>query len=367
MEFNILVMPGDGVGPEVVAEGLKVLNSVAERFGHKFNYTFRDVGGIAIDKYGTPMPHENIALARSSHAVMFGSVGGPKWDLLPTTERPERGLLYLRRTLGLFANIRPVRVFPGMESASAVRPEQIKDVNLVMVRELTGGLYYAKPKRRWTMATGRRAVDTMKYSEREIARVLRVGFELARMRNRNLTSVDKANVLETSQLWREMATEMAQEYPDVKLEHALVDSCSMQLINDPRRFDVLVAENIFGDILSDEAGVLAGSLGMLPSASLAGVPTAGGKRRTLGLYEAVHGSAPDIAGEGKANPIATILSAGLMLRYSLLLTEESDLVEAAVGEALNRGLRTADIAAPDQRPVSTREMGDGIGVLVREM
>ena len=364
MQFNILVVPGDGIGPEVVAEGVRVLDAVGTRYGHTFRYTYRDVGGSAIDRYGTPLQDETISLARKSKAILFGAVGGPKWDHLPTALRPERGLLRLRRELGLFANLRPVRVFPGMEDASAVKSERAKGTDLMVVRELTGGLYYAKPKRRWRTATGRHGVDTLRYSEREMERVIRVGFELARSRRRKLTSADKANVLETSQLWREIANELALEYPDVELEHVLVDSCAMQLISNPTRFDVLVMENILGDILSDEAGVLSASLGMLPSASLAGAPAIEkGQRLTLGLYEPVHGSAPDIAGQGKANPIGTILSVALLLRYSLGQHEEAALVEAAVQRALEKGLRTADIAEAGQKPGTTRQMGKAIAEL----
>jgi 3-isopropylmalate dehydrogenase len=357
--FNVLVLPGDGIGPEVTAAATKVLEAVAARWGHAFHFSEELVGGAAIDAYGYPLRQETIQAAKRSDAVLFGAVGGPRWD--NASVRPEAAILGLRKALGLYANLRPVRVLPGMEESSAVKSDRIRGTDMIIIRELTGGLYFAKPKRRWTTAQGRRGVDTLRYTEREVERILRVGFELARGRRKKLTSVDKANVLESSRLWREVANEVAQDYPDVELEHALVDSCAMQLVANPTRFDVVVMENMFGDILSDEAAVLVASLGMLPSASLAGLPQSGGRRRrtVMGLYEPIHGTAPDIAGQGKANPVGTILSASFMLRYSLGLAAEADAITRAVEDALASGLRTPDIASGGSA-VSTRQMTDAI-------
>ena len=363
--LRVLLLPGDGVGPEVTASAHRVLEVVAARWGHTLHFDVDLVGGSAIDRYGEPLRRETIAAARRSHAVLFGAVGGPRWDDAPV--RPEAAILGLRKTLGLYANIRPVKVFPGLEESSPVKSDRVRGTDIVIVRELTGGLYFARPKRRWSTARGRRGVDTLLYTEAEISRILRVGFELARGRRRRLTSVDKANVLETGRLWRTVAEEVARDYPDVELEHALVDSCAMQLVATPTRFDVLVMENMFGDILSDEAAVLTASLGMLPSASLAGPPPTAptGRRRVVrGLYEPVHGSAPDIAGQGKANPIGAILSVALMLEYSFGLLEEATAVRQAVERALADGLRTADIATEGGPPASTRQMTDTITGLV---
>ncbi len=358
MEFNIAVLPGDGIGPEVIAEGVKVLERVGSRFGHHFNLSYDDVGGAAIDKHGVPLRPETMEMARRADAVLFGAVGGPKWDDPKATVRPEDGILEIRKALSVFANVRPVKVFPDLAESSVLKPGVLEGVDMVIIRELTGGLYYALPKNRRLTRHGRTGVDTLRYSEAEIERVLRVGFELARRRSGKLTSVDKANVLETSRLWRQVATELGEEYPDVELEHILVDNCAMQLIQRPSRFDVIVAENTFGDILSDEAAVLAASMGLLPSASLAEIPMEG--RRARGLYEPIHGTAPDIAGQGIANPIAAILSVALMLRYSLALTEEAAVVEQAVERALDDGLRTPDIAAQPDGAATTTEMGDRI-------
>ena len=360
MDYDITVLAGDGIGPEVVAEGVRVLNVVSRRFGHAFHLTHDLIGGCAMDSYGTPLRQETVERCKGSDAVLFGAVGGPKWDDPSAPVRPEDGLLALRKGLGLFANIRPVKVYPALADATPLKPSVLKGVDLVVVRELTGGLYFGLPKRRWSTQHGRRGVDTMRYTEREIKRILRAGFELARSRRGVLTSVDKANVLETSRLWREVATELAPEYPEVKLDHMLVDACAMQLMLNPRRFDVIVTENTFGDILTDEAAVLAGALGMLPSASLAKVPSATSarrRRRVLGLYEPIHGSAPDIAGQGKANPLATTLSIAMMLRYSLGLPAEADTVERAVDRALADGYRTQDIAMPGTKAIGTAEMG----------
>ena len=358
MEFNIAVLSGDGIGPEVTAEGVKALQAVAGAFGHSFNLEYGDVGGISIDKHGTPLLPEVQDLAGAADAVLFGAVGGPKWDDPAATTRPEDGLLQLRSHLGVFANIRPVKVYPNLAESNVLKPEVLEGVDMVVVRELTGGLYYAQPKGRYETPQGWTGVDTMRYSEGEIERVLRVGFELARVRRGKLASIDKANVLECSRLWRQIATRLGEEYPDVELEHVLVDACAMQLIQRPARFDVIVAENTFGDILTDEAAVLSASMGLLPSASLADVPIAG--RKIRGFYEPIHGTAPDIAGQGIANPVASTLSVALMLRYSLGLTEEAASVERAVEQVLDAGYRTPDIAVNESSRVSTTEMGDRI-------
>ena len=352
--YPILLAPGDGIGPEVMEEGLKVLTAVERRFGHEFHYENAIVGGAAIDEYGIALLDETLEVASRSRAVLFGAVGGPKWDNPQASIRPEQAILGLRKGLGLFANIRPVRVNPLLISENTIKTEILQGVDMVVVRELTGGIYFGKPQKRWTNSRGRQAVDTMRYSEREIERILRTGFELARGRRGKLTSVDKANVLDTSRLWREIAVELSAEYPDVELDHLLVDACSMHLITHPATFDVIVTGNMFGDILTDEASVLAGSLGMLPSASL-------GRRRRdgtgIGMYEPIHGTAPDIAGQGIANPIAMILSVALMLRHSLALEDEAAAIERAVDDVLAEGYRTADIESEGATTVDTSRMG----------
>ena len=359
MPFKIAVIPGDGIGPGVVAEGVRVLQRVGDLFGHRFDLAYGVAGGCAIDQFGAPLPDETLRLCRRSHAVLLGAVGGPKWDNPKVTVRPEQGLLALRKGLRLFANIRPLKVFPQLKDSTPLKPSVLDGVDMVVVRELTGGLYFGRPKRRWRTSRGRKAVDSMAYSEGEIKRILRVGFDLAQNRRRKLTSVDKANILQSSMLWRELALEMASEYPEVQLDHLLVDTCSMQLIRNPAQFDVIVTENTFGDILTDEASVLSGSMGMLPSASLNMADSERGTKRgkTLGLYEPVHGSAPDIAGQDKANPIATVLSVAMMLRYSLSLNEEAQRVEKAVEQVLADGYRTPDIMQQGTKAVGTREMG----------
>ncbi|HCV00995.1 MAG: 3-isopropylmalate dehydrogenase [Dehalococcoidia bacterium] len=352
--YPVLLASGDGIGPEVLEEGLKVLNAVERRYGYEFQYENGVVGGAAIDQYGIALQDETLEAAARSRAVLFGAVGGPKWDDPQASIRPEQAILGLRKGLGLFANIRPVRVNPLLLGDSAIKREVLEGVDMIVVRELTGGIYFGKPQKRWVNSRGRQAVDTMRYSEREIERILRTGFELARGRRHKLTSVDKANVLDTSRLWREIAVELSEEYPDVELEHVLVDACSMHLITHPDTFDVIVTGNMFGDILTDEASVLAGSMGMLPSASL------GRRRRNgtgIGMYEPIHGSAPDIAGKGIANPIAMILSVALMLRHSLALEEAAVAVEQAVDDVLSEGYRTVDIQAGDGRIVDTARMG----------
>jgi 3-isopropylmalate dehydrogenase len=356
LNFKIAVLPGDGVGPEVVAEAVKVLEAVGKRFGHSFEYREGLVGGAAIDVYGVALTEETLEMCRACDAVLLGAVGGPKWDDPLAKVRPEDGLLALRKGLGLFANLRPVKVLPMLVDATTLKPEVVRGVDLIFVRELTGGLYFGQPKKQWRTAEGRQAVDTMAYSEQEIERIVRVGFEIALTRRRKLTSVDKANVLETSRLWRQIANEVSKDYPQVELEHMLVDACAMRLIQRPSQFDVLVTENTFGDILTDEASMLAGSMGMLPSASLAEVPR-GGVSRAFGLYEPIHGSAPSRAGQDMANPIATILSAALMLRYSFGLTAEADAVEKAVVAVLEDGYRTYDIMSEGKIKLGTKAMG----------
>ena len=361
MNFSIAVLPGDGVGSEVTDEAVKVMEAVGRRFGHTFELGYGRVGGNAIDETGTPLPDETVELIANTEAVLFGAVGGPKWDDPQAKVRPEDGILAIRKDLGLFANVRPVKVYPALLNSSPVKPQLLRGVDMIIVRELTGGLYFSRPKRRWSTARGRRGVDTLKYTEKEIERILRVGFELARGRSKLLTSVDKSNVLESSRLWREIAVELSAEYPDVELEHILADNAAMQLIRNPAHFDVIVAENTFGDILSDEASVLAGSMGMLPSASLAGLPS-GRKplKRTPSLYEPIHGTAPDIAGQGIANPIGAILSVAMLLRLSLGLEDEATAVEESVEGVLAEGYRTGDIAADGDDVVGTTRMGEVI-------
>jgi len=347
---RIAVLPGDGIGPEVMAEAMKVLDRIAKIYGVQLDKKWADVGGIAIDNHGKALPESTLAACRSADAILFGSVGGPKWEKLPPAEQPERAaLLPLRKTFDLFANLRPAIIFPQLKSASPLRPELIGDgFDILVVRELTGDIYFGQPKGR----EADRAFDTMVYTRSEIERIARVAFEAARKRRKLVTSIDKANVLTTMVFWREVVTGVAKEYPDVELKHLYVDNAAMQLVRNPRQFDVLLCGNMFGDILSDEASMITGSLGMLPSASLAG--------GTFGLYEPAGGSAPDIAGKGVANPIAQILSAGLMLKYSFGNDEAYDRVYAAIGSVLDQGYRTADIMSEGMRQVGTREMGDHI-------
>jgi 3-isopropylmalate dehydrogenase len=361
--YRILLTPGDGIGPEVIEESLKVLARVQERFGHEFQYQEEIIGGAGIDKHGVALRPETVAAAKKSDAVLFGAVGGPKWDDPKADVRPEDAILGMRKQLGLFANLRPVRVHPLMLDGSTLKPEVLQGTDMVVIRELTGGLYFGKPKKRWENAQGRQGVDTLRYSEKEIERIVRVGFDLARQRRKKLTSVDKANVLRTGQLWREIATEVGRDYPDVALEHQLVDAAAMNLLRNPSSFDVIVTENMFGDILTDEAAMLAGSMGMMPSASL-------GRRRKdgtgIGLYEPIHGSAPDIAGQKKANPLAMILSAAMMLRLSLGLEGEAAAIERAVDVALSEGYRTPDIGGAGLRVVDTAAMGTAVAERVEK-
>ncbi len=365
MDIRIAVLGGDGIGPEVTAESVKILDTIERRFGHSFSFVMGVCGGRAIDEFGTPLPEETLDVVQGSDAVLFGAVGGPKWDDPQAKVRPEDGILALRKGLDLFANLRPVRVYPQLIDASPLRPERLEGVDMVIVRELTSGLYFGKPKKRWSNTRGRSAVDTLTYREREIDRVARVGFEIARGRRKRLHSLDKMNVLETSRLWREVVTEIGIEYPDVELIHMLADNAAMQIVTNPAEFDVMVTENTFGDILSDEAAVIGGSMGMLPSASLSSIPKANNGRRPRragkrALYEPIHGSAPDIAGQGIANPVASILSTAMMLRYSFALDDEADAIESAVASVLADGLRTPDLATRDDEAIGTTEMGNAI-------
>ena len=353
---RIAVLPGDGIGPEVTAEAVKVLKAVAKHAGVSLEFEEAPVGGSAIDATGTPLPPETLELCRRATAIMFGSVGGPKWDNLPQEQKPERGLLGLRKELDLYANLRPAKTFPMLVDSSPLKRSVVEGTDLMVIRELTGGLYFGEPRGIEKFADGgARAVNTMAYTSREIERIVRVGFDVARKRRKKLASVDKANVLIVSQLWRDVTNRVAKDFPDVSLEHVLVDNCSMELVARPTRFDTIVTENTFGDILSDEAAILVGSLGMLPSASLGG---------EAALYEPVHGTAPDIAGKGVANPIAAVLSAAMLLKYSLDLGAHADRVDAAVLRVLEQGVRTRDIASTGSKVVGTAEMGD---LIVREL
>ncbi len=361
MRAKIALLPGDGIGPEVVAQGVRVLEAVAERWGHSFETTSALIGGAAIDATGNPLPDETVALCRASDAVLLGAVGGPAWDTPRAKVRPEQGLLGIRKALGLFANVRPVTVHEKLAAASPLKAEKLAGVDLVVVRELTGGIYFGEKSRTSLGADGERAVDVCTYSTQEIERVVRVAGALALERRGKLTSVDKANVLETSRLWREVTHRVvAEEFPQLEIEHLLVDACAMHLLQRPASFDVIVTENMFGDILTDEASVLAGSIGLLPSASLGASVLRDGRQATLGIYEPIHGSAPDIAGKGRANPVGTIASIAMMLRYSLGLETEALAVEHAVHHALANGALTADIAPKGTAAKSTSEVADAI-------
>ena len=355
---TIAVFPGDGVGPEVTAEAVRVLAAATARAGLAITCTTGVVGGAAIDASGSPLPPEELVRALAADAVLLGAVGGPKWDDPRAAVRPEQALLALRKELGVYANLRPVRTLPMLAGASPLRADVLAGVDLVVVRELTGGIYFARPSERRGAVPTREAVDTCRYSEAEITRLLHAAFTLARQRRRRLTSVDKANILATSRLWREVAHEVAREYPDVVYEDVLVDAMAMHLIRRPRDFDVIATENLFGDILTDEASMLAGSMGLLPSASLAGAPTPG--IRCRGLYEPIHGSAPDIAGQDRANPLGAILSAAMLCRYSLACPAAADAIERAVGTVLAEGHRTADLAGPTAAVLGCHAMGDRV-------
>tara|TARA_B100000029_G_scaffold504055_1_gene582193 strand:+ start:2998 stop:4134 length:1137 start_codon:yes stop_codon:yes gene_type:complete len=362
LNYKIAVLPGDGIGPEVTDQAIRVLQSIATRFGHSFELETALVGGIAIDQTGSALPTQTLEIAKKSDSILFGAVGGPKWDDPAAKTRPEAGLLALRKSLQLFANLRPVTAHPDLIGASPIRQNLISGVDLIVVRELTGGLYFANPKKRWSTTRGRRAVDSLKYTEQEIRRVLQVGYELARSRRKKLTSVDKANVLESSRLWREIAEEVALENPDIQTEHILVDACAMHLIQRPKDFDVIVTENMFGDILTDEASVLAGSMGMLPSASLGTRKLRKKGAQLFGLYEPIHGSAPDIAGKNLANPLAAISSLSMMFKLSLGLDEEAEAIDKAIDTTLSKGYRTVDIFSHGNGNirVNTSEMTDQI-------
>jgi len=360
--YNLVLVPGDGIGPEVIAAGRRVLDAAGHIFGFGIDWTEILVGGVAIDAYGTGVRDEDLDKMAASDAVYFGAIGDPRFSDPKAKVRPEQALLRIRKDLALYANLRPVTVQPILAASSPVRESLVKDVDLMIVRELTGGLYFGKPSETRVTPNGREVVDTLFYTEHEIRRVVKLGFELARGRRKKLTSVDKANVLESSRLWRTVVEEVKPEYPDVELEHRLVDACAMSLVTKPAQFDVMVMENLFGDILSDEASVLAGSLGMLPSASL-------GERRTshglFGLYEPIHGSAPDIAGMDIANPLATILSGAMLMRWSLGRTDVAEAIEAAVTVALDAGYRTPDLVAavgeePGTKKVGAQAMGDAV-------
>ena len=348
MEFKITLLPGDGIGPEVVHEGVRVLDVIATKYNHSFHYQERLMGGCSIDTYGTSLTDETLSDCQASDAVLLGAVGGPKWDDPNAKDRPERGLLALRKGLAVFANIRPVRVHPALIDASPLKPERLQGVDILVIRELTGGLYFGQPKMREIRGDCEYSVDTLEYYDYEIKRIVELAFKLAEGRKKKVTSVDKANVLESSRLWRQVAAKVGTKYPDVTLEHQLVDSAAMRLITGPASMDVVVTENMFGDILTDEASVLAGSMGMLPSASLS--------EAGVGLYEPIHGSAPDIAGKGIANPVGTILSVALLLRYSLKLEEEAKCIEQAVDHAIANGARTTDLGGT----LTTRQMTDEI-------
>lgn len=353
MTQQILILPGDGIGPEIIAQAERVLADVRDRFGLDLSWQSAWVGGAAIDAQGQPLPEQTLALAREADAILLGAVGGPQWDNLPMAQRPEKGLLGLRSELNLFANLRPAILYPQLAGASTLKPEVVANLDLLIVRELTGGIYFGEPRGIRELAGGvREGFNTYVYSEPEIERIAHVAFQAAQKRQGRVCSVDKANVLEVTVLWREVMTRVAQEYPDVTLSHMYVDNAAMQLVRAPKQFDVMVTGNMFGDILSDCAAMLTGSIGMLPSASL--------NAQQRGMYEPIHGSAPDIAGQDKANPLATILSVAMMLQYSLAAPAAAQAIQAAVGRVLDQGLRTADIAQPGDTVVGTVAMGDAV-------
>lgn len=353
MSKKILVLPGDGIGPEIIREAVKVLELVSEKYSLGFELVEGELGGAAIDKHGVPLADSTLALAREVDAVLLGAVGGPKWDTIDAAIRPERGLLKIRSELGLFGNLRPAILYPQLAEASTLKPEVVSGLDILIVRELTGGIYFGTPRGTTTLENGERmAYDTLPYSESEIRRIAKVGFDMARLRSKKVCSVDKANVLASSRLWREVVIEVAKDYPDVELSHMYVDNAAMQLVRAPKQFDVIVTDNLFGDILSDQASMLTGSIGMLPSASL--------DSNNKGMYEPSHGSAPDIAGQNLANPLATILSVAMLLRYSFKHVAAADAIEQAVSDVLDQGLRTGDIFSPGMRKVGTAEMGDAV-------
>jgi 3-isopropylmalate dehydrogenase len=363
-QYRIAVLPGDGIGPEVVAEAIKVLRAVERRFDHRFELTEDIIGGSAIDAAGTPLPPSTLALAKRSDAVLFGAVGGPKWDDPRATVRPEQGVLELRSALATFANLRPARMHPALVHLSPLKAEVVRGADVLFVRELIAGTYFAKPKKMWQDSRGQwRAVDTCAYTEAEIENPVRLAFELSRLRRRTVHVADKQNVMATSRLWRDVATRIAQDYPDVEFKSILTDALAMHLLYRPQQFDVIVTDNLFGDLLTDEAAALAGSMGLMPSASIGATRNRHGGYR--GIYEPIHGTAPDIAGRGLANPIATIQSLALLLRYSLRLEHEAHAVESAVDDAIDHGLRTPDIADTAEPTVSTAKLGTAIAEAVR--
>jgi 3-isopropylmalate dehydrogenase len=357
MQLKIAILAGDGIGPEVTNEAVRVLESIAATFGHELTLNKKDVGGAALTSSGDPLPQETLQTCLASGAVLLGAVGGPAFDNVSKELRPERGLLRLRKELGAFANLRPAVCFLALEDCSPLRPEVVRGTDILIVRELLGGVYFGEPRRTEGAPGNRVAIDTMRYSEPEIERIARLGFEMAKSRKRKVTSVDKANVLDSSRLWREVVTRVAGEYPEVRLRHTYVDSAAMALVSHPTNFDVLLTENMFGDILSDQAGAIVGSIGVLGSASIGG---------PVALYEPIHGSAPDIAGKGIANPLGAILSIAMMLRHSFHLNVEADCVESAVGAVLDAGNRTRDLAKAGQVGIGTSEMGRKIAVAVKE-
>ncbi|BFU95715.1 MAG: 3-isopropylmalate dehydrogenase [Nitrospira sp.] len=352
MKAKIAVLAGDGVGREIVPEAVKALKVVAEKFGHTFEFAYGDVGGQAIDKVGVPLPQDTLAMAKQSDAVLLGAVGGPKWEGLEYSLRPERALLGLREQLGLFANLRPAKLYDVLADASTLKKEVIEGIDILVIRELTGGIYFGKPKGIEALPNGgERGVNTEVYTTEEIRRIARVAFEAARRRRKKVTSVDKANVLESSELWRRVVIEVQKDFPDVELNHIYVDNAAMQLVRNPRQFDVMLCNNMFGDILSDEAAMLTGSIGMLPSASIGA---------QVGLFEPIHGSAPDIAGKNIANPIATIASAAMLLSYAFKLDREAQAIEEAIVKTLDLGYRTKDIHSAGARLVGTTDMGEAV-------
>jgi 3-isopropylmalate dehydrogenase len=346
---TIAVLPGDGIGPEVTQEAVKVLRAVAKRFELLLDFQEAPIGGAAFEIAGTPLPDQTLEVCRRADAILFGAVGGPQWDTLPRKARPEQGILALRKAFDLYANLRPAKLFPSLADASTLKREIIQDVDILVVRELTGGLYFGQPKGIEKVPEGERGVDTCVYTTPEIERIARIAFEAAQGRERHVTSVDKANVLASSELWRRVVTDVSKEFPKIRLDHMYADNASMQLVRQPRFFDVIVADNTFGDILSDEAAMLTGSIGLLPSASLG---------KGVGLYEPIHGSAPDIAGPDKANPIAAILSAAMLLEYSLKASTAAATIQSAVARVLDQGFRTTDIQQPGTHLVGTRRMGE---------
>lgn len=353
MTKNILIIPGDGIGPEIMAQAVNVLNRVNEKFNLGIKLDNALLGGAAIDEYGVPYPEDTKVKAHAADAILFGAIGGPKWDTIERSIRPERGLLAIRADLKLFANLRPAILYPQLADASSLKPEIVSGLDILIVRELTGGIYFGQPRGIRTLENGeRQGFNTDVYSESEIKRIAKVAFELAMKRGKKVLSVDKSNVLEVTELWKEVVTDLAKSYPEVQLSHMYVDNACMQLVRAPKQFDVIVTGNLFGDILSDEAAMLTGSIGMLPSASL--------DEKGKGLYEPCHGSAPDIAGKNLANPLATILSASMMLRYSFNCAEAADAIEQAVGKVLDQGYRTGDIYTEGMKKVSTTEMGAAV-------